>query len=133
MAKRTSSLKCFLAELYSICITVWPVERAGGTSTFWVSHGPSGSRPVTTDNKATVLRNITFSTRNRCSHPFTLRYSTRAHGFIDNLILSAANEALPEDIGRYNDYGHEVTFSFRPRPSGIYTMSFDVLGGFGSG
>jgi Bacterial regulatory helix-turn-helix protein, lysR family len=115
----------FIIARYAISIKVSPV-RAG---TQHIRHGKK-ERPIKSENIALISKSVTFSPRNKRSSSYELRYSTREGGFISDLQTSVPNEAPPEDKGRYDDYGHEVTFCFHPEPSKAYSMSFSVLKGF---
>ena len=111
--------------------TTIKVEPAVEKQEFECTHGTT-TRTVHSDNIAHIVRTATFSPRNRCKSLFTLRYATRQQGFILPT-MSHDNEASPEEIGRYNDYGTEVLFKFTPKPEEQYTLKILLYKGFDKG
>lgn len=89
-------------------------------------------RLVACDNLARVVREVTFSRRNRCSDVYPLPYRTRNQGFI-RARISHLNEADARELGRYDEYGTEYVFKFTPKPGEKYTLELDVYKGFDVG
>jgi pimeloyl-ACP methyl ester carboxylesterase len=90
-------------------------------------------RDVEFDNVASIRRRVRFADGNRCTNPFTIRYSTRSGGYVVGH-ASHANEAPPAEKGRADDTGTFYQFDFTPRPgAGDYVLAVDVYKGFDEG
>ena len=106
---------------------VWPVPLAA----YQVEHGEH-TREVVADNRAEVVTSITFSSKNRCTRPYLMRYLTCHGGYVKST-LSHPNEAPPQERSVWEMTGMEVRFRFTPEPGETYTLSTEVLKGFEKG
>ena len=111
-------------------ITVEPLE---GARQEIVARYGSHERIVHTDNVALVRRSVTFSRKNRCSRPYTLRYATRNSGFVDPLMLGGENEALANETRSWEDTGTETVFKFTPKAGKTFSLNATVFKGFDAG
>jgi len=119
----------FEIDLYETRLVIRPVS---GKQEIPAGH-PNRRGEIDTDNIATLTRSATFSHRNRCKELFTIRYSTKAGGFLQPR-TSHYNEATSGEKERYDDYGHEYVFSFTPNePGERYTLELDIYKGFSAG
>lgn len=89
-------------------------------------------RTIRCDNRAHIIRRVTFSRRNCCTRLFELRYRTRGDGLL-LATTSHRNEAPASAVGRYNETGTEFTFQFTPRPKQTYALHLEVYKGFDPG
>jgi pimeloyl-ACP methyl ester carboxylesterase len=112
-------------DLYDTMVRVEPLP---GVKDFVVKYGDQ-TRTVTTDNVAHAVREVTFSRKNRCREPFTLRYATKNDGYVKPA-MSHENEAPPQELARYEERGTEAIFKFSPRAGETYSLKVDVYKGF---
>ena len=128
-APAAQSPECIHAiDLYELHISVRPTEPTDHC----VKHGTT-TRTVSCDNLARIKRTVVFAETTRCTKPFTLRYSTRAHGYVSLPLVSGPNLQSPEEKGLYDDYGTQVVFRFLPTPGRAALMAFDIYKGFDAG
>jgi len=109
------------------------VEPLEGRQQDVVARYGGHERVVHTDNVARVSRTVTFSRKNRCSRPFTLRYATRNDGFVDPLMIGGENEALANETRAWEDTGTETVFKFTPKAGKTFTLDLTVYKGFDLG
>jgi pimeloyl-ACP methyl ester carboxylesterase len=124
----TGHANVFEVDCYTTTIKVEPALEK---QEFECKHGTT-TRTVRTDNIAHIVRQVTFSQKNRCQSLFTLRYATRQGGCIFPT-MSRDNEASPEEQGRYEDYGTEVLFKFTPKAGEKYSLALLLYKGFEAG
>jgi hypothetical protein len=79
-----------------------------------------------------MRRTVRFAPSNRCRNTFTLRYGTRSEGYIVAQ-HSHPNEALPAEIGRWEDTGTFYQFDVRPEPGATHWFEVEIYGGYGPG
>ncbi len=99
-----------------------------------VTHG-STKRVVETDHIAHVRREITFADAVQPNELFEIRYATRSGGYVKPRWEGGDNLAGSADLGRYDDYGTECIYAFKPLRDqlGPYVLDVEVLNGFGPG
>lgn len=90
---------------------------------------PNRTRDITTDNKALVTREVTFSVNNRCTDDFELKYRTNDGGFIDP-VISPSIEMRPDHRGAYKSSGTSVNYGVPAGSGNRYTLNMHVLNGF---
>src|SRR5205085_8649054 len=79
-----------------------------------------------------VDRALRISANNRCSDLMVLRYGTRQGGYVVPQ-CSHPNEAPPQDVQLYEDYGNSFVFGFRPVKGQTYKLAVTVYKGFEAG
>lgn len=113
---------------YQMLVRVEPVDAR---KRFPVTHGRR-TRTVRTDNIAHVRRRVTFSQKNRCRELFRLQYGTEEGGGL-RPVPSHPNEAPPQEILQFEQYGLHYVFGFRPDSGQTYGLDLEVYKGFDKG
>lgn len=119
---------------------IWEVEsfrysarvRPLPSGTIVVARHGTKQRLVTTDNSASVLRQVRFSRNNRCDDPFPLRYGTRNDGWIDPNVPDHSITS-PDKVRIYDDSGTEITTEIAPGPNRVSSLRMQVYKGFDAG
>src|SRR5579859_3013925 len=131
----------FKADKFDLEITVEPLDKGPQETEYGGLYKPKTPTHITTDNRAHVLRTITFSNHNRCSDFFCLSYRTQNQGAIrirDGSLaeIRKRHEVTPLTrrlVNAYDEHGHEVLYHFRPQRGWTYTLDIDVWKGFDEG
>jgi hypothetical protein len=117
-----------LIDVYGTSIQVMPDT---GTKEVQLGTTPLRTRTVHYGNRAIISYTASFTRGHRLNERFSLRYMTQNDGFIGRPRLEGSEDcSTPVEKARHEDHGTEVYFSFLPRASGTYGMTFEVFKGF---